>query len=129
MPKPNGKTILIVEDETPLRNALADILVFEGFNVLLSGDGKMGLETAAKYKPDLIVLDLIMPVMSGWAMLKELRGIKGWGETVPVFLLTNVGEEAASPLAGPNTDHLVKSNWILDDVMRRIKAALGLAGE
>jgi DNA-binding response OmpR family regulator len=128
MASPNGKTILVVEDEAPLRKALADILLLEGFNVLLASDGKQGLETAIKYEPDLILLDLVMPNMNGWEMLDRLRTNSAWGNAVPVYLLTNIDdkESAGKMVTGTNIDYFVKSNWILEDVVLRVKGRLGL---
>lgn len=125
---PNGKTVLVVEDEQPLRKALADILFFEGFNVLFAGDGEQGLAMAKKYHPDLILLDLVMPIMNGQTMHEKLRALDAWGATVPVYLLTNIDDRAAlaDMLKDHNTDYLVKSNWVLEDVVLRIKGRLGL---
>lgn len=131
MADPNGKTILVVEDEQPLRKALADILFFEGFNVLFAGDGEQGLLMAKKYHPDLILLDLVMPVMNGQTMYEKLRALDAWGASVPVYLLTNIDDRAALAeiLKDHNTDYLVKSNWVLEDVVLRIKGRLGLPVE
>jgi CheY-like chemotaxis protein len=126
MANPNGKTVLVVEDETSLRNAVSDILLFEGFNVIVSADGKDGFAQATKYQPDLILLDLVMPVMGGWAMLEKVRKHGDWGASVPVFLLTNVGDDIGDRMRDSHTDYLPKSNWVLEDVVKKIKGRLGL---
>ena len=68
-----NKKILIVEDELSLREALAKKLVSENFEVLEAENGQIGLEVATREKPDLILLDIIMPVMDGMTMLKKLK--------------------------------------------------------
>ena len=67
------KTILIVEDDPSLMKALGAKFKREGFGVITANDGKEGLESALANKPDLIVVDVLMPVMNGMEMLKELR--------------------------------------------------------
>ena len=67
------KTILIVEDELPMLKALADKFSLEGFEILEAKDGAEGLEAAISKKPDLIILDIFMPVMDGKAMFEKLR--------------------------------------------------------
>ena len=83
-----SKKILIIEDDSSLRNVLQDKIKHEGFSVFTANDGQEGLETAIKEKPDCILLDVIMPKMSGIQMLKKLRE-HAWGKTVPVLLLSN----------------------------------------
>jgi len=120
------KTILIVEDEAPLRQALADKLGREGFTVLEAVNGENGLERALKGHPDLILLDIAMPVMDGIAMLKELRKDK-WGKGVLVIILTNYSatEKVSEVLEGGAHDYIVKSDR-LEDIIRLIKQKLDL---
>ena len=65
--------ILIIEDETPMRTALADLLTAEGYRALTAADGESGLERALAEKPDLILLDVMMPKLDGFALCAELR--------------------------------------------------------
>ena len=74
------KKILIVEDEAPLRNAISDILSFEGFTVFQAKNGQEGLDAALLEHPDLILLDLMMPVMDGLTMLEKLRQDQAYGK-------------------------------------------------
>jgi DNA-binding response OmpR family regulator len=83
------KSILIVEDELRIRFLLRDYLIKEGFNVLEASDGEEGLFIFSTQKIDLILLDIMMPVMDGLTMLEKLRAVS----TVPVILLTAKGEE------------------------------------
>lgn len=123
-----NKKILVTEDETPLRNAVSDILSFEGFTVFQAKNGQEGLDIALKEHPDLILLDMIMPVMDGLTMLQKLREDE-WGKTAGVILLTNINDPekvAASTEAGVY-DFLVKSDWNIEDVVAKIKSRLGIA--
>lgn len=83
------KSILIVEDELRIRFLLRDYLMKEGFNVLEASNGEEGLFIFSTQKIDLILLDIMMPVMDGLTMLEKLREVS----TVPVILLTAKGEE------------------------------------
>ena len=65
--------ILIIEDEPPMRTALADVLAAEGYRVLTAADGESGLQRALDEKPDLILLDIMMPKLDGFAVCAELR--------------------------------------------------------
>lgn len=114
--------ILIVEDERPLLKALEDKLTSEGFEVLSAVNGRDGLSTALEEKPDLILLDIVMPIMDGMEMLERLRN-DDWGSDVPVILLTNLseGERLTSALKEGVHDYLVKSDWKIEDVVIKIK--------
>lgn len=83
------KSILIVEDELRIRFLLRDYLIKEDFNVFEASDGEEGLYIFSTEKIDLILLDIMMPVMDGLTMLEKLRDVS----TVPVILLTAKGEE------------------------------------
>lgn len=83
------KSILIVEDELRIRFLLRDYLMKEGFNVLEASNGEEGLFIFSTQKIDLILLDIMMPIMDGITMLEKLREVS----TIPVILLTAKGEE------------------------------------
>lgn len=118
-------TVLIVEDETPLRKALARKLSSSGFEVREARDGEEGLNLALHEHPDLILLDIIMPVMDGLTMLKKMRADE-WGKTARVIILTNLSDEGASQQSLENgaLDFLVKAAWTMDDVLLRVRAVL-----
>jgi DNA-binding response OmpR family regulator len=123
-------TVLIIEDESELRQLLKTKLKNEGFNVLEADDGKVGLETALSKHPDIILLDIIMPVMDGLSMLKELRQ-NVWGKTVAFIVLSNLSEaEKISEGMEKNAyGYLVKSDWEPDDVVALIRKKLEVPGE
>jgi two-component system, OmpR family, alkaline phosphatase synthesis response regulator PhoP len=117
--------ILIVEDEASLRDALGDKLELEGFNVIKAKNGQEGLEVALREHPDLILLDIIMPVMGGLIVLKNLRQ-DVWGKKVKVIMLTNLSdtEKTAEAVEQESFDFLVKSDWKMEGVLTKIKERL-----
>ncbi len=119
------KKILIVEDEVSLRGALEMKLAMEGFDILQASDGKMGLEIALAEKPDLILLDLILPKMDGITVLKELRANEA-GKEIPVIILTNLNssEMIEKAISEGSTDYLIKVDWKIDEVVEKVKGKL-----
>ncbi|MDD4333362.1 MAG: response regulator [Patescibacteria group bacterium] len=121
-----SKKILIVEDEMSLSEALKRKLsLVDGYNIFVAKDGEDGLSLALREKPDLILLDIIMPKMDGMTMLAKLRKEKG-GKKIPVIILTNLSdaenvEEAQK--RGVN-DFLIKSDWKIEDLAKKVKEKL-----
>lgn len=126
----NKKSILIAEDQAPLVRVLSDKLNSEGFSVLSAYDGEESLSLAFKKHPDLIILDLLLPKISGLEMLKKLRE-DDWGKTAKVIILTNLSDVQALSDVIENEvfDYFVKTNIRLDDLVKKIKAKLGIAFE
>ena len=124
-----NKKVLIVEDEAPLRNAVSDILSFEGFDVFQAKNGQEGLDLALQEHPDIILLDLMMPIMDGLTMLEKLREDQDYGKTAAVILLTNINdpEKVAMATEAGSYDFLVKSDWNIEDVVHKIKGRLGIS--
>lgn len=124
----NKQRILIVEDDLPVLNALADKLAREGFGVLQAKDGEEGLGVANLEHPDLILLDIIMPKMDGLTMMKKLRAASAWGKSVPIIILTNLtaDEESVnkSIAEGEPSFYLIKTNWSMSDVVDRVRETL-----
>lgn len=121
------RSVLIIEDETPLLNALEEKFKVEDFKTILARDGEEGLKLALAERPDLIILDLLMPVKGGMDMLGELRNHGSWGENVPVIILTNLSPDDKI-LEGVVKDHpsyyLEKSNTALSEVVAKAKEIL-----
>lgn len=119
------RKILIVEDETSLINILEDKFSSEGFEVLKANNGQIGLDKALSDFPDLILLDIAMPVMDGLEMLKLLREDKR-GNAMPVIILTNYGDmekfNQAKDLGA--TDYLVKADWGMKNIVEKVKEIL-----
>src|SRR3989344_8403810 len=110
--KKKKEKILIIEDEDSIRNALKDKLVEVGFLVLEAKNGEEGFNIAVQEQPDLILLDLIMPVMDGVSTLRRIR-IDRWGKDVKVIILTNLSdnERVADCLSLGARIFLVKTDW------------------
>ncbi len=114
--------ILVVEDEKTLAQALLDKLTRAGFDVMAAYNGEEGLSKVKSEKPDLVLLDIVMPVMDGLTMLTELRKTS----QVPVIILTNLSSEESlsDAMSGGSYEYLVKSNYSLDEVIERINNTL-----
>ncbi|MFA5840799.1 MAG: response regulator [Candidatus Paceibacterota bacterium] len=132
MNEPNKKfLILVVEDEKILANTLTEKLDAEKFDVIESFNGLDGLEFALQRHPDLILLDILMPKMNGFEVIKKLNE-DPWGVNAKVIILTNVGDPgdavAKSGLTGlgKNYEYLTKANTSLEEVVLRIKHKLGI---
>lgn len=121
----NNKTILVVEDEASLRDALLEKLSHEGFEVLHARNGEEGLSAALAKHPDLILLDIMMPKMDGLAALEKLRA-DAWGKSVRVIMLTNLSdnEKIAAAMKSQAFDYLVKSDVKIEEIIEKIKEKL-----
>ena len=120
------KKILIAEDEPQLLKLLLDRFTKEGFVAVGAPDGAVALEMAFKEHPDLILLDILMPVMDGVTALRRLRQ-DAWGKTAFVMVLTNLRDSArvAECLSLGVPDYLVKSDCRLEEIVKRVKEKLG----
>lgn len=114
--------ILIIEDEAPMRTALADVLEGEGYRALVAPDGEIGLQKAVDEKPDLILLDVMMPKLDGFAVCAELRRL---GHVTPVLMLTAKGqiEDRVNGLDVGADDYLVKP-FSTEELLARVRALL-----
>ncbi len=121
------KVILIVEDDTPLRNALREKLSDAGFAVLEAKNGEEGVSLSLSGHPDLILLDILMPKMDGVEMLKTVRKDE-WGKNAPVIILTNLSDtgEVAHAVPDEKLDYFIKSDIKIEDVVVKVKEKLGL---
>ncbi|HWB38882.1 MAG TPA: response regulator [Candidatus Saccharimonadales bacterium] len=88
--------IAIVEDDQAISQMYRFKFEGEGFDVQTAENGKVGLELAESMKPDIILLDLMMPEMTGDQMLEKLRAT-AWGKDIKVIILTNMGEQEIPP--------------------------------
>lgn len=119
------KKILIVEDEQAYVTLLHDQLVKSEYEVIDAPDGEEGLKLAIAERPDLILLDIIMPKVDGLKMLNALRA-DTWGKGVPVFILTNVNEsrEMTEGMNNHVSHYILKSEMKLEDLLWSIKIFL-----
>ena len=119
------KKILFIEDESALQKTFRDVLEKEGYQMISALDGESGLRLAKSEKPDLILLDLILPRKDGFEVLKELKedeSTKG----IPVIVLTNLEDiESVEKAIGLGaTTYLVKAQYTLEEVIQKVKKAL-----
>lgn len=114
--------ILIVEDELPMRTALEDVLAAEGYRVLTAADGESGLERAIREKPDLVLLDIMMPKLDGYTVCAELRRL---ANPVPILMLTAKGqvEDRVNGLDAGADDYLIKP-FSTEELLARVRAVL-----
>ena len=119
------KTILFIEDESALQKTFGDIFTQEGYKILSAVDGEEGLRLTKTAKPDLILLDLILPKVHGFEVLKRLKD-DSETKDIPVIVLTNLegtGDiEKALELGA--TTYLVKANYSLEEAIQKINQAL-----
>lgn len=120
--KPHSARILLVEDETPLRIGLTDALEAEGHRVIPAADGEQGLTLALTESPDLILLDLMLPKLDGFAICREIRKRKN---SVPILMLTARGlvNDRVNGLDSGADDYLVKP-FSLSELHARVRALL-----
>lgn len=120
-----SKTILVIEDERTLREPLAAKLTAEGFTVLEASNGQEGLDMALRQHPDLLILDVVMPVMDGWTMLDALHQ-DAWGKTAQVIMLTNLDDPQTvlKSLHNGAPNVLVKVDWTITDLVEEIRQKL-----
>jgi DNA-binding response OmpR family regulator len=114
--------ILIVEDETQMRIGLKDNLDFEGYTVDMASDGEVGLDKIMENRYDLIILDVMLPKISGFDVCKKVRAA---GIKTPIMMLTAKGEEIDKVLGLElGADDYVTKPFSLREVLARIKAIL-----
>lgn len=120
------KKILILEDEEELLGLLQKKLIQEGFEVSTAKDGEEGLAKIRSVRPDLILLDIVMPKLGGFEVLEAMakdESIKG----MPVIVISNSGQpvEINRALALGAKDYLVKVDFTPQDVLGKVKKHIG----
>lgn len=119
------RSILIAEDDALLSNVLSDYLAKEGFEVIVVKSGLEVFEFAEKFKPELILLDLILPGLDGFEVLKELKADTITKE-IPVFVLSNLDSpgDLKSALGLGAENYFIKSNMEMSQISMYIKEKL-----
>ena len=124
--QPGQKFVLVAEDDKFYSNIFKIKLAKEGYEVVVVNNGEELLKAAREKKPDLIVLDLIMPIKDGFEVLGELK-VDDSLKDVKVIVISNLGQETdiekAKDLGA--TDHLTKANISLEEAMEKVKQHLG----
>jgi len=120
------KKILFIEDESALQKTFGEVLKQEGYEMISALDGEIGLRLAEAKKPDLILLDLILPKIHGFDVLKKLKQAEGT-KHIPVIVLTNLEgmRDVDMALELGATTYLIKAQYSLEEVVEKIKKAIG----
>ncbi len=118
--------ILLIEDEAALQKTVGDLLISEGYEVRSALDGELGVALAQSEKPDLILLDLILPKLHGFEVLKHLKSNEATKD-IPVIVLTNLEKvsDVDRALELGATTYLVKAAYTLEEIVDKVKKALG----
>ena len=119
--------IAIIEDDPTINQMYRMKFEADGFEVQLANDGERGVALVESFRPDLILLDMQMPVKNGAEALAEIRG-QDWGKNIPVIVLTNMGEEESpKELRSLGIEgYIVKADLTPSQVVGRVKEALSL---
>lgn len=124
-----GKTkILIVEDDEFLANIYQTKFEIEGFKVFVAGDGEQGLKFAGTKEPEIILLDVLLPKLDGFAVLEQLKKDSATKD-IPVILLTNLGqkEDVQKGLKMGAVDYLIKAHFKPSETVDKVKKVLSCA--
>lgn len=118
----NTRDILIIEDDKLLRDLLTEKLERSGFTVIGAIDGRQALEKLDAVAPALIILDLVLPGIDGFEILRHIKESPAT-KTIPVLVLSNLGDKddvkRAKDLGAK--EYLIKAHYTLDDIVRRIE--------
>lgn len=121
------KRILIIEDDRTFADIYVDAFSDAGFDVDLANDGESGLGLVRTKKPDLVVLDLMLPKMSGFEVLERLCEDEESVRCIPTIVVTNLGQDTdrAHALRHGAKGYFVKANTLFSDVLKAVHRVLG----
>lgn len=119
--KDNKKKILLIEDDVFLSKVLEERLLDEGFLVDIAGNGEEGFSKIKSFTPDLILLDMILPKMNGFEVLKKIKK-DSKNKNTPVIIVSNLGQDEDMKLGRKlgAVDYLVKSNFSLKAIVDKV---------
>jgi DNA-binding response OmpR family regulator len=116
------KTILIIEDDKFLRRLMGQKLVQENYNVSEATDGEEGLKKVKEEKPDLILLDLILPGIDGFEVLSRIKSDPAIS-SIPIIILSNLDQKEKGLKLGA-VDYLIKAHFTPGEIVEKIKKIL-----
>ena len=121
------KKILLIEDDKFLRELIVKKLIKEGFVVLEANDGEEGLTKISQEKPDLVLLDLILPGVDGFELLQKAQE-DPFIKNVPIIVLSNLGqkEDIDRCMKSGAVDYLIKAHLTPIEIVEKVKKALNL---
>jgi DNA-binding response OmpR family regulator len=123
-----GIKVLLVEDDNFLRSICSKKLVKEGFTVYEALDGEMALSEVEKIKPDIILLDIILPAIDGFEVLNKIRSHSNKQvANSPIIMLSNLGQDddIKKALSMGANDYLVKAHFTIEEIVTKVKKVLG----
>jgi len=120
-----AKTILIIEDDKFLRELIAQKLFKEGYNIIEAIDGEEGIKKVKEEKPNLVLLDLILPGIDGFEVLSQIKEDSSLAQ-IPVIILSNLGqkEDVEKGLKLGAIDFLIKAHFTPGEIIEKINSAL-----
>ena len=120
-----AKTILIIEDDKFLRELVIQKLIKEGYETSEAVDGEEGIKKIKEEKPDLILLDLILPGIDGFEVLSKMREDPALAQ-IPVIILSNLGQkdDVEKGLKMGAVDYLIKAHFTPGEIIEKIKVVL-----
>jgi len=126
-PKKATAVVLVVDDESDLRQLVAELLLSDGYNVVLAQHGREALERLGEHRPDLVLLDLNMPVMDGWGFrAAQARLVESHLVNIPVLILTGA-DGALEHAATLNAVGLIEKPFHPDQLLDAVRTALRAA--
>jgi DNA-binding response OmpR family regulator len=119
--------VLLVEDDEFLANIYKSKFEMEGFKVIQAGDGLEAVEIAKKRKPDIILLDILLPKMDGFEALTEIKKSAA-SKKIPVVMLTNLGqkEDVERGFSLGASDYLIKAHFKPSEIVSKVKQLLSI---
>jgi DNA-binding response OmpR family regulator len=120
-----GKKILIVEDDALLSKVLSEDFLEEKFQVMVADNGLQVMETVKRFSPDIILLDLVLPGLDGFAVLKQLK-TDTKTEKIPVAVISNLGDagDIKSTKALGADEYFIKANTEMEKIVKYVKNKL-----
>ena len=120
-----AKKILVIEDDRFLRELIVRKLTIEGYDVVQAIDGEQGLEKIKSEKPDLVLLDLILPGIDGFEVLSQVKKDESLSH-IPIIILSNLGQrsEVEKGLNLGATDYMIKAHFTPDEIVEKIRNIL-----
>ncbi len=120
------KTILFIEDNINLHQIYRDALESEDIELICVTTGQQGLDRIKVHKPDLVILDVMLPGgMNGFDVLEQMKRDQSIA-TIPVLILTNLDSERKTAMSIGAIDYLVKADTSIDEVVKKIKTLLNI---